>query len=398
MDGHAHGMAGGLAGLSEAVDTALQAAPAWERYAHFSRPLARAVLLILAIVIILAAWAPGMPAGPAEVPNAAPAVSDPALPRPTVSGQDNKDNDLRFYRLVIERVKRGDNYYAAATELQRVNHYPVAPGFTVRLPTLAYAMAWLGPVGTALAFYSLLAAVLLTMWRRLGEEPGGEPVRMVALALMFVGLSTAIHLNFAVLHEVWAAEFMALSFALHRPAKGKWLGAVLAGAAALAVRELALPFVLLMTASALRRRARVEALAWGLVLALFAAGLAIHLHLAEAQIRPGDPVSPPWLVFGGLNGLLYKVINSSSLSLLPTVVAGPVVVLALFGWTGWKSAAGDFGALLLLGYGLAFMIAGRDNNFYWGVLITPLLFIGLAFAPRGLKALWRSAGRSGAHG
>jgi hypothetical protein len=38
----------------------------------------------------------------------------------------------------------------------------------------------------------------------------------------------------------------------------------------------------------------------------------------------------------------------------------------ILGWAGWRSEAGATATLLFLGYGLLFMIAGRDDNFYWG--------------------------------
>ncbi|MEO7247425.1 MAG: hypothetical protein ABIW31_03135 [Novosphingobium sp.] len=395
MDGHALGVAEGDSGLNA------QSAPTWDRYAVWPQGLARLALALLALFIVLAAWAPGMPAKPSEVPNVHPPIAAAVSSMSSaiaVPGDDGKDNDLRLYRLVIERVKRGDNYYVAATELQRANHYPVAPGLTVRLPTLAYAAMFLGPIGVAAVALLLLAAVLLTMHRRFSDEPGGESFRLFGVVLLFVGLSTATHPSYSVLHEVWAAEFMALSFALHRPAQGKWLGALLAAAAALAVRETALPFVLLMGAWAGWHRRWREGAAWAALIAVFAVALTIHVQLAEAQIRPGDPISPSWLVLGGLQGFLYKVINSSSLNMLPTVIAGPAVILALFGWTGWKSPMGNFATLLTFGYALAFMIAGRDNNFYWGVIITPILFMGLAVMPFAAKSLWRRAVGAPAHG
>ena len=37
------------------------------------------------------------------------------------------------------------------------------------------------------------------------------------------------------------------------------------------------------------------------------------------------------------------------------------------------------------------MIAGRPDNFYWGAVIAPAMFIGLAFAPRAAKTLWERA-------
>ena len=50
-----------------------------------------------------------------------------------------------------------------------------------------------------------------------------------------------------------------------------------------------------------------------------------------------------------------------------------------------------FATLLYLGYGLAFMIAGRGDNYYWGFMVAPAMFIGLAFVPTGLISLWRTA-------
>ena len=74
---------------------------------------------------------------------------------------------------------------------------------------------------------------------------------------------------------------------------------------------------------------------------------------------------------------------SSNLRFLPHGIAGPIVLLALLGWAGWKSAAGTTGTLLYLGYGIAFMLAGRTNNFYWGAVVAPAIFVGLAFLLRG---------------
>jgi hypothetical protein len=72
-------------------------------------------------------------------------------------------------------------------------------------------------------------------------------------------------------------------------------------------------------------------------------------------------------------------------------LAAPLALLPLIGWAGWKSPLGTFAALLCAGYGLLFMIAGRDNNFYWALVVTPVWFVGLAFVPLALRSLWRRA-------
>lgn len=361
-------------------------APAYDRFAQWPAPLARLALAVLALLLVMAAWAPGYAPPPPAPPKVA--VTDAAG---KTSVQKEDDNDLRLYRIITERVARGDNYYVAATEEQRTNGYPVAPGFTVRLPTLAFAGAYLGGSGLIALQILLFGAMMLAMLRRLDGEPGAADYRLMAMALLMSGIASGLNYRYNVLHEIWAAQLIALSLALHRPLQGKWLGALAVAALALAVRELALPYVLLMGAAALWRRRWTEAAAWAGLVALFLAVMAVHLDLASAQVRPGDPVSPSWLVMGGLNSLTYKVANSTFLSLVPVWIAGPAVVLCLLGWTSWKSPLGDVCALLLLGYSVAFMIAGRDNNFYWGVLITPLLFMGGAFVRLGLPSLWRAA-------
>ncbi|MEJ6008364.1 hypothetical protein [Novosphingobium aquae] len=366
------------------------ATPAFDRYAHWRQGPARIALAVLLLFMALAAWAPGMPRELADAPDLAPQTAG-SLSVASVAAKEaiegEKDNDLLLYRRIAERVAAGDDYYVAATELQRANGYPVAPGLTVRLPTLAYVTAALGAKGLVGLNLVLVFVALAFIYRRFAAEPGGDAVKLVGTALLLVGLSTSMPAEFLSLHEVWSAELMVLSFALHRPDQGKWIAALLVAAAALAVRELALPFVLLMGALALWRGNRREALGWALLVALYAAALAWHLSLAEAQIRPGDAVSPSWLALEGIGGWLYKIEHSSLLNLLPQVLAGPLAVLAVFGWTGWNSHAGRFGALLSLGYALAFMIAGRQNNFYWGVIAVPFLFMGLAWMPFGLRNL-----------
>lgn len=383
----------GMAGLSGAAATA---APEHDGFAHWPRWRARVALGVLAVLLALAAWAPGY----APKPPAPPKVVVTQANGTTAVKQED-DNDIRFYRLVIDRVKRGDNYYVAATEEQRNNDYPVKPGFTVRLPLLAFMFAWFGQIGMIVLGLALFSAMLLANMHRLKAEPGGEARLPLALALLMVGIASGLNYKYAVLHEIWAAQLLALSFGLHRPGTragepGKWGLALLVAAVALAVRELALPFVALMAAYAGWHRRWTEMAAWVALIGVFAAGLALHVHLAEAQVRPGDPASPPWLVLGGLSGWLYKVNNSTFLSLLPVWISGPLVVLAVFGWTSWRTRMGAFATLLTMGYALAFMIAGRANNFYWGLMMTPILFMGAAFLPVGLPSLWhRAIGRAG---
>lgn len=360
----------------------------WDRFAHWPRSAARLALATLALLIVLAAFAPGYappPPAPPQIEVAAPAGHGKV--------ERVEDNDMLLYRLVNRRIRAGENYYSAAITEQRAHGYPVSPGFTVRLPTLAFAALVLGDRGMIALQVVLFAAMMVAMFRRLQQEPGGADRAPMAVGLLMAGIGSGLAAQFNVLHEIWAVQLLALSLALYRPAgaPSRWLAAWMVAALALAVRELVLPYVLLMGWLALRGRHWREAAAWLGLAAAFGLALAVHLQLAETWIRPGDPVSNSWLAVRGMAGLLYKIDNSTFLNLLPLWLAGPLVVLALFGWAGWDTRLGRTGFLVAGGYALGFMLFGRDNNFYWGLLLAPLLFMGAAFAPGALRSLWRSA-------
>lgn len=363
----------------------LKAAP-WDRFAGWDRWPARILLLVVAALLVLAAIAPlsaSLDGKPSEVPSL---IGDGP---PDGQTESERDDDLAFYDRVIERVGHGENYYDFIVEEQRARHYPVRPGLAVRLPTLAWIHASLGePAMIALAI-ALLFACIWAWWKRLGEEPGGAPFRLLGTALMAMGGSLGLNRSFFVLHELWAGMLIALAFGLHRP--GRWGAALFVAALALALRELVLPFVLLMAAMAAWRKDWREATAWIMLVAVFAAIMAWHLSLIAAQEVPSDPVGPDWLVLRGLSGWLGNIVLSSNLRLLPHELASPVVILMALGWAGWNSSAGTTGTFLYLGYGLAFMLAGRANNFYWGAVVAPAMFIGLAFLPMALPSLVRAA-------
>jgi len=360
-----------------------------DRFAAWPRGAARAALLAFLALLVASAL---VPIRAAEQKIATATLSD-QIKGQTAGKQRPRDDDLALYDRVIERIGRGENYYRVAAEEHRRSHYPLRPGVAVRLPTLAYLLAWLGPGGQIAASALLVLAVLAAWWRRLGEEPGGADHRMVAMALLALGASLGFNRYFFTLHELWSGMLLALAFGLHRPGR-KWGAALAVAALAVAIREHALPFVLLMAAMALWRRDWKEGAGWSALALAFVVGLAVHLHFVAQQVLPSDLEGPDWLVLRGLSGWLSSVVLSSNLRLLPHFVAGPLVVLMVLGWAGWKSAAGEFGVLLQLGYGLAFMLAGRPDNYYWGAMVAPTLAMGLAWAPMALKGLVRAAGFS----
>ena len=353
--------------------------PDWDRFARLPRGVAQGALLAILLLLVLAATTARVPLAPAA-PQAQGSV--PAA----VTGK--RDTDLVLYDRIAKRVISGDSYYPAAVEEQRARNFPVRPAVAVRLPTLAYLTALMGDEANAVIL--LLAVIAAATWYvRLAGEPGGDRRKVLGALFLVVGMASGLNPKYLVLHEVWAGLLVALAIGMHRP--GKWGWAWIAAAAALAIREHALPFVLLLGAMAAWRRDWRESAAWGALVLLFLAYLAWHVAQVNALLLPTDRLSDSWLALRGLGGLTGNIVETSPLQFLPAQLAAPLALLPLIGWMGWKSSLGTFCTLLCAGYGLLFMIAGRDNNFYWALVVTPVWFAGLAFLPLTFASLWRRA-------
>jgi hypothetical protein len=356
----------------------------WDRFAAWPVRAARLLLAALLALLIAAALVPLEPPG-GQVTHAASAQA-------AAAGQGD-DQDLALYEAAAAKVAAGQSYYRFIVAEQRARDYPVRPAITVRLPTLAYWLAGLDLLHVRpIAALALMLATVAAWWRRLGEEPGAGRLRRMATALVFVGASLAINPHYLSLHELWAGLLLSLAMALYRSGpQRRWLGAFACVAVALFIRELALPFALLLAASAAWRRDWRELAAWAALVAVFFVALAAHVSIISAQILPSDRPGFDWLAWRGLSGWLGNVVQSGNLRFLPHGLAGPLVVAMTLGWAGWRTPVGALTFLVTAGYAVAFMIAGRWDNFYWGALIVPLLTPGLAFAPRALASLVAAA-------
>lgn len=358
------------------------------RFAHLPPFLARLLLLLLVSLVALAAVLP--------VQTRMDAQGSGALNK---AERAHDDRDLILYDRIVDRLRDGDGYYQAVVTEHRALSYPLRPGLTVRLPTLAKFQSWLSdPENSAQrgirerAVAIILFAVVLIGWqRRLSEEVSSPLLRLSGLVLLAIGGHIATIRYYLGLHELWAGAFLALSLAYYRPENGRWVVSWLAAAAALAIRELALPFVLLMAAQAIWYRRWREAWAWVALVALFAVGLTLHLKAVAALVRPDDLEGLSWFTLRGFEGWITTIVQSSHLFQLPIMLSGPLMVLMVFGWAAWRTHIGTFSTLLFAGYGLAFMIAGRAENWYWGLIIAPTMWLGLAFVPMGIRGLLQAA-------
>jgi hypothetical protein len=299
--------------------------------------------------------------------------------------------DLAYYARVIDRVKHGQSYYVAASDEVRRLHGPLKPFLTVRLPTLAWAMAALPGEGARILAVRLLAALTLAAWcarLKLWRRP---PLRAALEVLTLAsGVAPALAAQAYLMHETWAGLLIALALALYRPMR--WGPSVALALLAVLERELAAPFLLVMALFALHERRFKESTAWLASLAVFAFVLWRHALAVQAQLVPSDAASPGWLAAGGWPFVLH----AASWNVFVLFDQRWIVLLfplALLGLAAWRGGLGARVALTVFGYTVAFLVLGRRDNFYWGLVIAPIWPLGLLTAPRTLLRLVRQATR-----
>jgi hypothetical protein len=354
--------------------------PVWlrapSRFAGWSRDRARAVLGIVVALMALCLLSPDL------------RTPDPsAAPAPTI---EIAESDLGLYDAIVARMRHGDTYYRAATQEMRARPgYPLRPFITVRPPLLAEVQATLPRFIAQALLYLLIVAVALAWVVRVTEAFPDGAARIVAALLLGGGLFTAIQPFLFPSHELWAALLIALSLGVRRP--GRWIEAVALALAAMLVRELAALYVVVMLAFAWSEGERREAVGWGVALAVFAAALGAHAWGVAQVTGPLDLASDGWTGLNGVWFFVQTVRHATVLEAFPYLVAIPLVILSLLGWASWRDPVAGRAFATFTGYGLLIALAARLNNFYWGLMVAPVFLLGLAFAPDGVRDLWRAA-------
>lgn len=290
--------------------------------------------------------------------------------------------DFDLYEAIDRRIAKGESYYPAALDEQRSSRYPTKPFVTVRLPTLAWSSLLLGLDSWRIAALTLWLTAIIGLYAAL-KGTASRPERTGA-ALAAPAAAAGIE-KVGLSHEIVAGLLVSASLALYR--RERWWPSLLLAACAVAVREMALPFLLLWGAFAAVERRWRELAAVVAVVLLFAAGMALHAQAVIAEQLPGDLVSPGWTGFQGPALPLFGMVTVTLLQTLPVWIAAPLAVLPLLGWLGLGGRLGLFASLWFTGYALAVALFARQENFYWLALLIPAYGAGLAFVPRALADL-----------
>lgn len=327
--------------------------------------------LLIALVALACVWAARL------VPVEAPAPA-----------QANGYSDVQLYHDIVSKMRGGTGYYQAATSLQRQHGFPTRPFVTVRPPTLAVMAATFGWASLQALLAVLLGLAALLWYREV--KPSATPLETTAVALAIIaGGAMVSQRDLAAIHELWAGTLLAIAMVFRG---GKhWPLALAAAAAALAIREMALPFVLLASAFAVFERRRNEAIGWAALVLLFGIGMAFHAGAVHAAPLPTDLASEGWHEHRGASAVLFDLVDVSLLNRLINPLAYPLTLLALLGWSAAPLRQARFALLYFAGYALMLAVFARTQNFYWATVLLPVWFVGFAFLPRAARTLAHAA-------
>ncbi len=261
-----------------------------------------------------------------------------ALPPP----QEGGGNDIKMYSAIAARVAAGENYYRVLADELPARGYAIRPVFNWRLPTLSWLNAIPPPRVWSRVLLVAIGAAVIVLW--LVAIRGAVP-RLVLVPVLLLGTGPLLIISASVVfYEVWAGLLIAASLACS--GLGHWKWSVVLGAAALLIRELALPFIVIMAAFAWWEGRRREVFSWLAVVGVFAVFLALA-YLAGPARHParwtGERLGGGrWLGEGAPSVSLIHLSDAGTRTLGSVVHchrgAGPVGRILVLGRCGWTPA------------------------------------------------------------
>ncbi|WP_143089650.1 hypothetical protein [Qipengyuania nanhaisediminis] len=292
-------------------------------------------------------------------------------------------DDRVLYQNIVERMHEGESYYDVAADELRSGGYPLKPVPAFRPPTLAFALAHLPTrLSRFFVLIALCLAAALAWMRALSDLPTWQ--RVSTITLLMSGLANVGAPNSIYLHETWAICFIALSLAFYRN-----LGLCIAFAfIAVLIRETSILFAIAMGLVALTTRDWKRAL-WLIAVGLLSAGMWFaHSVAVSTVVTSADPVSPGWVVSGGLPMVLAAAkwnILTSQLSGFPLVA---VVMTFLLSLIAVRRVELKVAAVYVALFCIALLFLGRPDNDYWGIMFAPFLALGLPSVVKFLGEIW----------
>jgi hypothetical protein len=312
--------------------------------------------------------------------------STPAAAVPQQGGKD-----LAAYRRIVERVHCGEDYYDAAGIELRAGGYATSSVFNWRPPLCAWLLAvfprpeW----GQGLLVVLVLLTFVLAYHAECAAGSIGRAV--ILLVLMAGAFLWCIDGDAFFAQELWAGVCIAASVSAF--AAGLRPAGVILGLAALALRELALPYVIIALALAASEKRWREVAAWGIGLMAWGCFLAWHAWQVQRHLTPLEfAETDGWIQLGGPAFVIRTSQMNVWLFNLPAWIAVLYLAAALLGLAGWRGPGARRVGLTVAAYLTAFLVVGKPFNGYWGLLYVGLLPFGVV---RFRPTFPRSAGERG---
>ena len=307
-------------------------------------------------------------------------------PGKVISGPNQ--GDVELYRSIVDRLHEGEGYYKVVGSELRSRGYATRPFFTWRLPTLACFLAELPIAQIGMWVLAALASLALAIWLGVLSKDGGFYMALLGGGLLLGIVASCLAESAFLFHELWAGVLIALSIAVYTRNRAL---SVAAGLLALFIRELSLPFVAVMLIMAYKEKHRREALAWLVGIGAFFLYLSVHAKIVSGLLTNAELSNAGWVQFGGWSFVLATAKWTVVTVFTPWWIDIFLLPLILIGLIGWRGAIGTRVGLASTLYVLAFMIAGRSDNFYWGMMYAPLLALGMLRIPRSVADLYHRA-------
>jgi hypothetical protein len=294
--------------------------------------------------------------------------------------------DLATYSQIVEDMRKGEPYYTAAHRALVAGHYGTRSVFNWRLPTLSWVWSALPSQVWAKALLLAAAAVAIGLTFVWFLTAVSGPAALLALLGVALNLMSCLPVGAELLADVVAGVLILISVAAYGL---RWRAAgLIAGVAALSVKELAAPYVLICVFEAWRQRRYGELFVWAMALAGFACFFFWHYQMVQEHILPSDiAYHDGWLQFGGLQFVLATAGFNGLLLAAPLWITAILLPLCLLGLSAWDGPTGERVRLTVGAYLVLFLFVGKAFDVYWGAFFTPLMMLGLPFLPRALADL-----------
>ena len=302
--------------------------------------------------------------------------------------QEQDKGDLNLYKAIVKRIQAGESYYSAVNVELKERHYARKPFWNWRLPTLACLLGKFPSIYVAYCLFIGMAILELCLWWNYWLKNEGIINAKIGVLLLLPTVFGCFNISGLYFHEFWAGNLISLSIAAlgnryFRLSLFFAIGAVF-------FRELALLYVFILILNFFRTKQYLYC-SWGcLGVLLFGLYLWIH-YLQVCPYYSDQELTNRWVAFNGWIFVLSTVQFSGWFLISPNYVTLVLVPVSILGIIGYRSTISFLLSTTILIYVFFFMIVGRMDNIYWGMLYAPIFSTGLLYSPAAMKAWYKKS-------